>query len=42
MEAKAFEHVVKKMFGYSSRIYGFQARDENYPLHKAVVDHDHQ
>ena len=42
MEAEAFKHMVEKMFGYSSCIYGFGARDENYPLCKAVVDHDHQ
>ena len=41
MEAKVFEHMVEKMFGYSGCIYGFGARDENYPLHKAVVDHNH-
>ena len=41
MEAEAFEHMVEEMFGYSSRIYSFRARDENYPLHKAMVDHDH-
>ena len=41
MEAKAFQHVVEEMFGYSSHVYSFRARDENYPLHKAMVDHDH-
>ena len=42
VEAKAFEYVVEEMFGYSGCVYGFRARNENYPLHKAVVDHDHQ
>ena len=42
VEAKVFEYVVEEMFGYSGHIYGFRARNENYPLHKAVVDHDHQ
>ena len=41
MEAKAFEHVVEEMFGYSGHIYSFRTRDENYPLHKAMVDHNH-
>ena len=42
MEVKAFEYMMEKMFGHSSCIYSFGARDENYPLHKAMVDHDHQ
>ena len=41
METEAFEYVVEEMFGHSGHIYGFRARDENYPLHKAMVDHDH-
>ena len=41
MEAEVFEYMVKKMFGYPGGIYGFGARDENHPLCKAVVDHDH-
>ena len=42
VEAKAFEHVVEEKFGYSGHIYDFGARNENYPLCKAVVNHDHQ
>ena len=42
MEAEAFEYMMEKMFGHSSCVYIFRARDENYPLCKAVVDHDHQ
>ena len=42
MEAEVFEYMVEKMFGHSSGIYSFRARNENYPLYKAVVNHDHQ
>ena len=42
VEAKTFEYMVEKMFGHSGHIYSFGARNENYPLHKAVVDHNHQ
>ena len=42
MEAEAFEHMVEKKFGHSGHIYSFRVRNENYPLCKAVVDHDHQ
>ena len=41
MESKSFEHMVEEKFGHSSCIYGFCTRDENYPLCKAMVDHDH-
>ena len=41
MEAKAFEYVVEEMFGDSDHVYSFRARNEDYPLRKAMVDHDH-
>ena len=41
MEAEVFEYMVEEMFGHSGRVYSFRARDENYPLCKAMVDHDH-
>ena len=41
MKAKAFEYVVEEMFGHSGHVYRFKARNENYPLHKAMVNHDH-
>ena len=41
MEAKAFEYMMEKMSGHSGHIYSLRARDENYPLHKAMVNHDH-
>ena len=42
MESKSFEHTVKEKFGHSSCVYGFCTRNENYPLCKAMVNHDHQ
>ena len=36
-----FEDVGKEEFGYSRRINVFGAWDNDYPLRKAVVDHDH-
>ena len=33
--------MVEKKLGYSCGIYGFGTRDENYPLTKAMVDHNH-
>ena len=40
MKAKAFEYVVKKELSDSGCINGFAARSKNYPLYKAMVDHD--
>ena len=37
MESKPFEYMGEEKFGDSSCIYGFLARDENYPLHKTMV-----
>ena len=42
MKAKAFEYMVEEKFGHPCGIYRFQTRDENYPLCKAMVDHNHQ
>ena len=42
MEAAVLEYMMEKMLGHSGCIYNFRARDENYSLHKAVVNHDHQ
>ena len=36
-----FEYKVKKQLGNSCSVNGFMARCKNYPLHKAMVDHDH-
>ena len=33
--------MVEKKLGYSCSIHGFGARDKNYPLTKAMVNHDH-
>ena len=41
MKSKAFEYKVKKQLGNSCSINGFVARCKNYPLRKAMVDHDH-
>ena len=42
METKAFKDMGKKNLGNTGSINGFGARSEDYPLHKAVVNHDHQ
>ena len=42
MEAKAFEYMMEKISGHFGHIYSFRARDENYPLCKAMIDHNHQ
>ena len=41
MKTKAFEYKVKKQLCDSYGVNGFLARCKNYPLHKAMVDHDH-
>ena len=41
MKAEAFEYMVEEKFGDSRGIYSFRTRDENYPLRKAMVNHDH-
>ena len=41
MKTEVFEYKVKKQLGDSCGVNGFLARCKNYPLHKAMVDHDH-
>ena len=41
MKTKAFEYKVEKQLGDSCSVNGLQARCKNYPLCKAMVDHDH-
>ena len=41
VEAKSFENVLEKEFPYSCCVDGFGTWDDNYPLCKAMVDHDH-
>ena len=41
MKTKVFEYKVKKQLGDSYSIDGFMARCKNYPLHKPMVDHNH-
>ena len=41
MKTKAFEYKVKKQLGNSCSVNGLLARCKNYPLCKAMVDHDH-
>ena len=36
------EYIFEKEFSYPFGIKGFVARDENHPLRKAMVDHNHQ
>ena len=40
MKTKTFEYKVKKQLGNSCGINGLVARCKNYPLHKAMVNHD--
>ena len=41
MKTKTFEYKVKEQLGNSCSINGLMARCKNYPLRKAMVDHDH-
>jgi hypothetical protein len=41
VEPESAVNVFEEKFCYALRGDGFQARSNNYPLHKAVVDHDH-
>ena len=41
MKTKVFEYEVKKQLGNSCSVNGLLARCKNYPLRKAMVDHDH-
>ena len=42
METEAFKDMGKKKLGNASSINVFGTRSKDYPLHKAVVNHDHQ
>ena len=41
VKTEVFEYEVKKQLGNSCSINGLLARCKNYPLCKAMVDHDH-
>ena len=41
MKTEMFEYEVKKQLGDSCSVNGLLARCKNYPLSKAMVDHDH-
>ena len=41
MKTEAFEYEVKKQLGNPCSVNGFLTRCKNYPLSKAMVDHDH-
>ena len=41
MKTEAFEYEVKKQLGNSCCVNSLLARCKNYPLRKAMVDHDH-
>ena len=40
IQAKVFEYVVEKELGNSIRVDRLATRGKNYPLRKAMVDHD--
>ena len=42
METEAFKDVGKKKLGNAGSINVFGTGRKDYPLHKAVVDHNHQ
>ena len=42
METKAFKDMGKKKLGNAGSIDVFGTGSKDYPLHKAVVNHDHQ
>ena len=41
MKTEAFEYEIKKQLGNSCSVNSFLARCKDYPLSKAMVDHDH-
>ena len=41
MQSELFKDIVEKKIGYSCSIHCFSARGKNYPLMKAMVDHNH-
>ena len=42
METEAFKDIEKEKLGYASSIDVFETGSKDYPLHKAMVDHNHQ
>lgn len=42
MKSEVFEYKVEKELSYSIGINSFKARSKDYPLCKAMVNHDHQ
>ena len=40
MQTESFEDMGEKEFSYPQGVNCFGARDDDYPLHKAMVDHD--
>ena len=42
METEAFKDMGKKKLGNAGGVNVFGTRSEDYPLRKAVVDHNHQ
>ena len=40
MEAETFEYIAKEKLGDSGGVNGFGARNKDYPLRKAMVNHD--
>jgi hypothetical protein len=41
IKSKSLINMLEEKFGYSFQGNHFQAWNNNYPLHKAMVDHDH-
>ena len=41
MKTKSFEDMGEEEFGYLHGVDGFGTRNDNYPLCKAMVDHNH-
>ena len=41
MKSEASEYMVEKELGDTVRVDGFRTMGQDYPLRKAMVDHDH-
>ena len=41
VKSEAFEYMIEKELGNTVCINGLGTRDQDYPLRKAMVDHDH-
>ena len=41
MKTELFKDISEKEFPHSSHVNSFGTRNDDYPLHKGVVDHDH-